>query len=70
MNNGNYVDNMTEKSTKIIVFLSGKGGSGKTTVAIAFAKLLSDISKHTVLVDFDLSTNGASYFFKSYFKEG
>lgn len=59
---------MNEKTTKVVVFLSGKGGSGKTTVAIAFAKLLSDIGKKVVLIDFDLSTNGASYFFKTYFK--
>ena len=54
---------------RVIALLSGKGGSGKTTVAISLASLLSDVGKECLLVDLDLSTNGASYFFDSYFGE-
>lgn len=52
---------------KIITFISGKGGSGKTTVAIAITKLLADMGHSCLLVDFDLATNGGSYFFKNRF---
>lgn len=58
---------MSETKPKVIAFLSGKGGSGKTTAAIAIAKLLADMGFKTLLIDFDLATNGASYFFKSQF---
>ncbi len=47
----------------IISFLSGKGGSGKTTASLALGKILSDIGFKVLLIDFDLATNGASYFF-------
>ena len=56
---------MTAKDTRVVAFLSGKGGSGKTTVAISMAKLLSDMGFRCQLVDFDLATNGATYFFKN-----
>lgn len=59
---------MNLSKPKVVSFISGKGGSGKTTVAISIAKLLSDIGYSCLLIDFDLSTNGASYFFKPYFK--
>src|SRR5262249_36743006 len=58
---------MTYSSPKILVLVSGKGGSGKTTVAIAIAKLLADMGHGCLLIDFDLSTNGGSYFFKNRF---
>ena len=44
-------------------FLSGKGGSGKTTFSISIADLLSTSTIKTLLVDCDIGTNGASYFF-------
>lgn len=47
-----------------VVFLSGKGGAGKTSIAISLAKFLALLGKKCLLVDFDLATNGASYFFK------
>jgi cellulose biosynthesis protein BcsQ len=53
---------------KVITLLSGKGGSGKTTVAISICKLLSDMGLKTLLVDFDFATDGASYFFKDRLK--
>ena len=49
---------------RIISLLSGKGGSGKTTLALSFASMLSDCKIRTLLVDCDLSTNGATYFFE------
>lgn len=58
---------MIENELHIVTFLSGKGGSGKTTVAISMAKLLADIGQLCLLIDFDLSTNGASYFFQPHF---
>lgn len=58
---------ITHEQTRVVVFLSGKGGSGKTTVAIAVAKLLAEMDYPTLLIDFDLATNGASYFFQKYF---
>lgn len=48
-----------------IAFLSGKGGSGKTTLALSMANLLCRCEVHTLLVDCDLSTNGATYFYES-----
>lgn len=53
---------------KVITLLSGKGGSGKTTVAISICKLLSDMGLRTLLIDFDFATDGASYFFKDRLK--
>jgi len=58
---------MNDSRLKKISFLSGKGGSGKTTVAISVGKLLVDMGLSVVLIDYDLSTNGASYFFKHFF---
>ena len=48
-----------------IAFLSGKGGSGKTTLALSTANLLCKCGVQTLLVDCDLSTNGATYFYES-----
>lgn len=49
----------------MIAFLSGKGGSGKTTLALSMADLLCKRGVQTLLVDCDLSTNGATYFYES-----
>lgn len=48
-----------------IAFLSGKGGSGKTTLALSIADLLCRCDVRILLVDCDLSTNGATYFYES-----
>ena len=49
---------------KTIGLLSGKGGSGKTTLGLTMASLLAKSGNRTLLVDCDLSTNGATYFFE------
>lgn len=48
----------------VITFLSGKGGSGKTTLAISMADLMRRCGVRTLLIDCDLSTNGATYFYE------
>lgn len=60
---------MISKQPKVIALLSGKGGSGKSTVSISMAKIISDLQCSCLLVDFDLATNGASYFFQSLFSD-
>lgn len=47
----------------IISFVSGKGGSGKTTTALGMAKLLADVGLKVLVVDLDMATHGATYFF-------
>jgi cellulose biosynthesis protein BcsQ len=53
---------------KVITFVSGKGGAGKTTAAISIAKIVADMGLPSLLIDFDLATNGASYFFRPRFR--
>lgn len=48
-----------------VAFLSGKGGSGKTTLALSIADLLCRCQVKTLLIDCDLSTNGATYFYEA-----
>lgn len=50
--------------SKILALLSGKGGSGKTTLALSMASMLSNCGIKVLLVDCDLSTNGATYFYE------
>ncbi len=47
-----------------ISLLSGKGGSGKTTLALSIASMLSSCGIKVLLIDCDLSTNGATYFYE------
>lgn len=49
---------------KTVSFLSGKGGSGKTTLALSMASMLSRFGIRVLLIDCDLSTNGATYFYE------
>ena len=49
--------------------LSGKGGSGKTTLAISLTQLFALCGKNVLLVDCDMSTHGATYFFEDYFTD-
>lgn len=51
--------------SKILALLSGKGGSGKTTLALSMSSLLADCGFKVLLVDCDLSTNGATYFYEN-----
>lgn len=55
--------NDSDKRGQVVAILSGKGGSGKTTAALAMGKLLGDVGLRVLLIDFDLATSGASYFF-------
>lgn len=50
--------------SKKLVLLSGKGGSGKTSLALAMASMLANCRIKVLLVDCDLSTNGATYFYE------
>ena len=52
------------KKAQVISFISGKGGAGKTSVAIGVSYLLNDAGFKVLLIDFDFATNGASYFYK------
>ncbi|MDR0929585.1 MAG: ParA family protein [Oscillospiraceae bacterium] len=47
-----------------LALISGKGGSGKTTLAIAISQLLAKCGLSVLLVDCDMSTHGATYFFE------
>ena len=49
----------------VVSIISGKGGCGKTSVAIALAQIISILKRKTLLVDLDTATHGASYFFDS-----
>ena len=50
--------------SKVLALLSGKGGSGKTTLALSIASMLSKCCLKVLLIDCDLSTNGATYFYE------
>lgn len=50
-----------------IGLLSGKGGSGKTTLGLSMANFLSDNQERVLFIDCDLATNGATYFFEKKF---
>lgn len=58
-----------ERATTIVAIVSGKGGTGKTSVGLSIAFLLSQMNFTVLFVDFDLATNGASYFFKDKLKQ-
>lgn len=51
--------------SKTIALLSGKGGSGKTTLALSMSAMLSKCDLKVLLIDCDLSTNGATYFYEN-----
>lgn len=48
--------------SKVLAFISAKGGVGKTTVAVNTAAALAEQGKQVVLVDFDLQFGDASLF--------
>jgi len=52
-----------------LTLFSGKGGSGKTTIALCLAKMFSECNIKTLLIDCDIATNGATYFFEKKFTE-
>lgn len=47
----------------IIAFTSGKGGCGKTTIAVNFANIVAKSRNKVLLIDLDLSNRGASSLF-------
>ena len=55
--------------SKSLALLSGKGGSGKTTLALSIASLLSKCNLAVLYIDCDFSTNGATYFFEDKINE-
>ena len=52
-------------NAEIIGFLSGKGGVGKTGIAINIANFCSEYNEKVLLVDCDMGTNGATTFFSA-----
>jgi MinD-like ATPase involved in chromosome partitioning or flagellar assembly len=54
--------NATNREPRAIAIVSGKGGSGKTTVAVAMAQVLDTIEIPTLVVDADSATGGMTYF--------
>lgn len=53
------------KKTKVLTLLSGKGGSGKTVLALSISKILHEAGLKVLLVDYDTATHGATYFFET-----
>lgn len=53
-----------ETAGQIIAFMSGKGGAGKTGIAVNVANYCAINNKKVLLVDCDMNTNGATSFFK------
>lgn len=65
---GPSVEGPTEpqrRSGQIIAFMSGKGGAGKTSIAVNVANYYSEMNKKVLLVDCDMNTNGATAFFRT-----
>lgn len=52
--------------SKTIAFLSGKGGSGKTTLSLTIGNMLADCDVRVLIIDCDLQTNGLTYFYEEY----
>jgi flagellar biosynthesis protein FlhG len=53
LNNLRFAKNI--KSVPIIAFTSGKGGTGKSTLALNLANLLAKQNKKVLLIDFDIN---------------
>jgi cellulose biosynthesis protein BcsQ len=51
--------------TPRLALISAKGGSGKTVISIAIAKILSEAKLQVLVIDCDVATHGATYFFES-----
>jgi len=52
----------SEKKTEIIAFSSGKGGTGKTLVAICLGYALTKIGLKVLMIDADIATDGLSLY--------
>jgi len=53
------------KKPEVLTLLSGKGGSGKTVLALSMSKILHEAGLKVLLIDCDTSTHGATYFFET-----
>lgn len=49
---------------KKVALLSGKGGSGKTSLALTIGSLFAESKISALVIDCDLATNGATYFYE------
>lgn len=58
-----------KKKPIFLAIVSGKGGSGKTTIALSLAVLISRCKLRVLLFDCDFVTNGCTYFFEKHFKD-
>lgn len=58
------LEEAVQNSGHIIAFMSGKGGVGKTGLAINVANFCAENGAKVLLVDCDLNTNGATTFFQ------
>src|SRR5580692_11910163 len=63
------MNNMTEhlgpKKAASLALSSGKGGAGKTVIALSMARVLAEARVKVLLVDCDLATHGATYFMEA-----
>ena len=53
-------------SAQVIGFMSGKGGAGKTSLALNVAKLCADNESKILFIDCEANTNGATMFLLTY----
>ena len=58
------------RSGNVVAIISGKGGAGKTSVALSLAKYLALLGKRVLVIDADSATHGATYFDKNHFSLG
>lgn len=49
---------------EVISLISAKGGMGKTSIAVNIAHAATEIGLKVLLIDCDLRTMGATYFYK------
>ena len=56
----NTVENDGKDDIPIVAFTSGKGGCGKTTLAVNFANVLAQTGENIMLIDLDLSNRGST----------
>lgn len=63
-----YQQKKKMKQIKYLSIISGKGGAGKTIIALSLSKVLAELELKVLLIDCDLSTHGASYFYENEFE--
>ena len=54
---------MVAMDSQVISVLSGKGGAGKTVLSLSMARVLAEAGLRCLVVDCDIATYGATYFF-------